>query len=74
MLRSCYPVLATADVPAARAFWTGPMGFEVVFDTDALREAARGAASGVLDALPLARRPRLTVRATPEQPGSKGVQ
>lgn len=34
MLHSCYPVLATADVPAARGFWTGPMGFEIVFDTD----------------------------------------
>ncbi|MEJ8278500.1 VOC family protein [Pseudonocardia spirodelae] len=33
MLRSSYPVLATADVPAARAFWSGPMGFSVVFDS-----------------------------------------
>ncbi|ANY05893.1 VOC family protein [Pseudonocardia sp. HH130630-07] len=34
MLRSCYPVLATGDVRTARDFWTGPMGFDVVFDTD----------------------------------------
>lgn len=34
MLNSCYPVLATADVGAARAFWTGPMRFEPVFDAD----------------------------------------
>lgn len=34
MLTSCYPVLATDDVAAARAFWTGPMGFEVVFAAD----------------------------------------
>ncbi|MEQ3551461.1 VOC family protein [Pseudonocardia nematodicida] len=34
MLTSCYPVLATDDVAGARAFWTGPMGFEIVFDAD----------------------------------------
>ncbi|GAA1389582.1 VOC family protein [Pseudonocardia kongjuensis] len=34
MLTSCYPVLATDDVAAARAFWTGPMGFEITFDAD----------------------------------------
>ncbi|MEV1295672.1 VOC family protein [Pseudonocardia sp. NPDC049635] len=34
MLTSCYPVLTTGDVAAARAFWTGPMGFEITFDTD----------------------------------------
>ncbi|MEJ8277873.1 DUF6286 domain-containing protein [Pseudonocardia spirodelae] len=43
-------------------------------DTAEIRDSARAAASGVLDALPLARRPRLTVRATPDQPGAKGVQ
>ncbi|MBN9735737.1 Glyoxalase/Bleomycin resistance protein/dioxygenase domain [Pseudonocardia sp. Ae168_Ps1] len=32
MLTSCYPVLATDDVATARAFWTGPLGFEIVFD------------------------------------------
>ena len=34
MLTSCYPVLATDDVAAARAFWTGPMGFGITFDAD----------------------------------------
>lgn len=34
MLTSCYPVLATDDVAAARAFWTGPMRFEVTFEAD----------------------------------------
>ncbi|WP_224389444.1 VOC family protein [Pseudonocardia sp. ICBG1293] len=42
MLHSCYPVLATADVPAARAFWTGPMDFEIVFDTDWYVSLRRG--------------------------------
>nr|WP_255426481.1 DUF6286 domain-containing protein [Pseudonocardia sp. C8] len=42
-------------------------------ETTTVADEARAAASGVLDALPLARRPRLTVRAAPEQPGpSKG--
>ncbi|MEV1293432.1 DUF6286 domain-containing protein [Pseudonocardia sp. NPDC049635] len=39
-------------------------------EAGALREEARAAAAGVLDALPLTRRPRLTVRATAEVPGS----
>lgn len=42
MLHSCYPVLATADLPAARAFWTGPMGFESVFDADWYVSLRRG--------------------------------
>lgn len=43
-------------------------------DTGALRDEATTAASGVLDALPLVRRPRLGVRAVPDRPGTrKGV-
>lgn len=43
-------------------------------DAGVLRDEAHTAASGVLDALPLTRRPRLTIRATPDQPGtSRGV-
>ena len=70
-VRAADPVTAASVTASARSVVVNARGRG---DTDALREAARGAASGVLDALPLARRPRLTVRATPEQPGSKGVQ
>lgn len=34
MLTGCYPVLATADVAAARDFWTRHFGFGIVFDSD----------------------------------------
>ncbi|MFP5020454.1 DUF6286 domain-containing protein [Pseudonocardia phyllosphaerae] len=40
---------------------------------DTVRDDARAAASAVLDGLPLMRRPKLTVRATEDQPGAKGV-
>jgi hypothetical protein len=43
-------------------------------DTGELRSEADTAATGVLDALPLARRPRLSVRTAPDRPAStKGV-
>lgn len=41
-------------------------------DTTAVRDGARAAAAAVLDGLPLARRPRLTVRATPARPDRAG--
>ena len=73
-VRALDPVTAAA-VPAAarsvvvRARGRGETGARRG-ETGALRDEARTAASGVLDALPLTRRPRLTVRATAETPGS----
>lgn len=42
-------------------------------DTATVREDARTAAAAVLDGLPLARRPRLSVRVTPDRAGTRGV-
>lgn len=70
-VRALDPVTAASVTASGRSVVVRARGRG---EPDGLRDGARTAATGVLDALPLARRPRLTVRATPEQPGtSKGV-
>ncbi|WP_395245869.1 VOC family protein [Agromyces sp. MMS24-K17] len=53
MLRSCYPVLGTADVPASAAFYRDHLGFETAFEADwyvSLRHRESGDELALLDA------------------------
>lgn len=71
-VRALDPVTSASVTASARSVVVRARGRG---DGGELRDESRTAAAGVLDALPLARRPRLTVRADPEQPGtSKGVR
>lgn len=50
-LQTSYPVLMTADVAAAAAFWTGTFGFERTFTSDWYVSLRRGTCElAVLDA------------------------
>lgn len=62
---SAATVTASASSVTVRASGRG--------DDATVRDGARAAAAAVLDRLPLARQPRLSVRVTPDRAGTKGV-
>lgn len=69
-VRAADPVTAASVTASATAVTVRASGRGT--DTE-VRDDARAAAAAVLDGLPLARRPRLTVRVTPDRAGTKGA-
>ena len=69
-VRAADPVTAASVTASARAVTVRASGR----DDTAAQDGARTAATAVLDGLPLARRPRLTVRVAPDRARTEGVR